>query len=118
MDKSQRYKFYAQEAFFQEFPDNLDTPKRKRNLFTYFIRESMEAKGNICYKLSRALEIGSSSPGQNPTFFKKHFRISLVGINLHHLIYRFLHSFNKLLLKNLLCRIKTVSKIQYLSSQN
>ena len=59
----------------------------------------METKDNNFCKISAVLEIGFSSPGQNPTFFKKHSQISLVGINLHLLIYGFVHSFNKLLLK-------------------
>ena len=72
------------------------TPKRKINLF-YLFWVSVETKDNIFYKLSTVLTIGSSSPGQIPTFFQKHSQISLSGINLHLLIYRFVHSFNKLL---------------------
>lgn len=39
--------FIPKKFVFQELLDNLDTPKRKINLFTYFIGKSMEAKDNI-----------------------------------------------------------------------
>lgn len=98
--------FIPKKLIFQELLENLDVPKRKINLFIYFVRETMEVQENIFCKISTVPEIGSNGPVQNSIFLKKCFQISIVGINLYFLICGFMHSFSRLLLNTYYVRLK------------
>lgn len=61
--------YIPKNLIFQELLDNSDIPKRKINLFIYFVSESMGVQESIFCKMSTVTEIASKGPVQNPTFF-------------------------------------------------